>query len=514
MASVGILLFRYYKTGASRFRKGELMNELKRLRMRNEAFGLDLTDPQAIERRGRELVGLTFRDVLSLGIFPPDATEEERSKDYSRKSYKGGVGNLIEERFYGYRANSDSDADFAEAGVELKTTCYDVKRDGDLSAGERLVLSMIPYDRPIAVEYDGSHLRRKAEDIMLVYYERDRLKNNYDQEIKYARLFTPPEEDLAVIREDYRKIAELVRTGRAQNLSESLTSYLGACTKGMTAATSWATQFYPPHDPAKKRAFCFKRQYMDYVLHHYLMGEAEAESVAHGSPDFEETVADIINGHRGQTACELCQLLGIPYTGNKAQWTQISYRLLGARDNRAAEFEKAGVSLRTVRLEEGGGRIKESLSLNTFEFMEIVNQGWDDSDLCDYLSTTRFLFVIFEKHGDNEVLQGCRFWSMPLGDVNGPARECWEHTRDTVRRGVKMTIDDRGRILNDLPGISDGIVHVRPHANRAAYRFADGTEVGDVTRDASELPDGRAMTRQSFWLSAGYVRDVLRSMGI
>ncbi|MEE1273338.1 MAG: hypothetical protein UHI81_02430 [Olegusella sp.] len=55
------------------------MNELKRLRMRNEAFGLDLTDPQAIERRGRELVGLTFRDVLSLGIFPPDATEEERS---------------------------------------------------------------------------------------------------------------------------------------------------------------------------------------------------------------------------------------------------------------------------------------------------------------------------------------------------------------------------------------------------------------------------------------------------
>ena len=92
---------------------------------------IDYSDPKAIESRGKELIGMTFRDVLDLGIYPPDATEEEKSKDYSRKSYKGGVGNLIEERFYGYRANSDSDADFAEAGVELKTTCYDVKRDGD-----------------------------------------------------------------------------------------------------------------------------------------------------------------------------------------------------------------------------------------------------------------------------------------------------------------------------------------------------------------------------------------------
>ncbi len=487
------------------------MDDATRLRIRKETFSIDYADPRAIERRGSELVGLTFRDVLSLGIFPPDATEEERSKDYSRKSYKGGVGNLIEERFYGYRANSDSDADFAEAGVELKTTCYDVKRDGDLSAGERLVLSMIPYDRPIAVEYDGSHLRRKAEDIMLVYYRRDRAIDSYDQVISFAKLFSPPEGDLAVIREDYRKISGLVRAGRADELSESMTSYLGACTKGATAATSWVPQYYAPDRLAKRRAFCFKRQYMDYVLHHYLMGEAEAASVAHGSPDFEETVADIINGRRGETARELCAELGIPYTGNKAQWTQISYRLLGARGNRAAEFEKAGVSLRTVRLEPYGSRNRESLSLNTFEFTDLVGRDWEDSELREYLDGTRFLFVVFEREGNEEVLRGCRFWSMPAADIDGPAKTCWEATRDTVARGVRLVPGPRG-MTNDLPKMSDGIVHVRPHASKAAYRLADGTEVGDVARDASELPDGRAMTRQSFWLSAGYVYGIIKGI--
>ena len=78
-------------------------------------------------------------------------------------------------------------------------------------------------------------------------------------------------------------------------------------------------------------------------------------------------------------------------------------------------------------------------------------------------------------------------------------------------RGVKLVPGTRG-MTNDLPKISDGIVHVRPHASKAAYRLADGTEIGNVERDASELPDGRAMTKQSFWLSAGYVYGIIKEI--
>ena len=78
------------------------------------------------------------------------------------------MGTLIEERYFGYKANSDDRPDFPEAGVELKATCFDVLKDGRKSAGERLVLTMIPYDRPVSLDYDNSHLKTKLSNILLI----------------------------------------------------------------------------------------------------------------------------------------------------------------------------------------------------------------------------------------------------------------------------------------------------------------------------------------------------------
>lgn len=104
---------------------------------------IDFADPASLLEHGKKLEGHTFQDVLDAGIIPEGNANLD---DYSSKAFKGGLGNLIEERWYGYKTNSDSQADFPEAGVELKTTCYDTKSDGSIRAGERLVLSMIQYD--------------------------------------------------------------------------------------------------------------------------------------------------------------------------------------------------------------------------------------------------------------------------------------------------------------------------------------------------------------------------------
>lgn len=65
-------------------------------------------------------------------------------------------------------------------------------------------------------------------------------------------------------------------------------------------------------------------------------------------------------------------------------------------------------------------------------------------------------------------------------------------------------------MTNNLSGMADNpIVHVRPHTSKAAYKFADGTEIGDIARNAYELPDGRWMTRQSFWFNKGYLEHIL-----
>ena len=479
---------------------------------------MEYYDPESgysITVYAERLVGMSFRDVLDLGITPTGVSGEEAGKAYGRRSYKGGMGNLLEERYFGYRANSEDEADFPQAGVELKATCYDRLSGGGISAGERLVLTMIPNDSPVEAELDGSHMWRKCRKILLVYYRRDRSVERYDQRIGYVHLFTPPADDLEVIREDYRTIAALVRSGRAQDLSESLTSYLGACTKGANREKSTQPQrYYAPGVPARRRAWCYKRPYMDYVLHHYVIGAPRAESIGVAGREIADYAERVINAHRGETDASICLSLGIPYTGNKAQWTSIAYRLLGVRDNRADEFEKAGVVVRTVR-EGPSGRIKENVPLPPFRFRDLMAEGdWEDSSLREYVESTSFLFVVFRIREDGAAeLAGCTLWRMPEGDVDGELRRCWEECRQTVARGV-MIERVGNRFQNDLPKESGNqVAHVRPHTQRAAYRLP-GIVVGDPGRDGDELPDGRVMTRQSFWLNHGYIEGVLQERGL
>lgn len=468
--------------------------------------------PQQVYERGKLLEGMTFREVLDLGIVP-----EGVAREYNSRRYKGGMGTLIEERFFGYRANSDREADFAEAGVELKATCIDTRKNGVDAAGERLVLTMIPYDEePPASLYD-SHLWQKCRRLLLVWYRRDKTIDPYDQRIEHVLLFTPPDEDLRVIEADYALITGLIRAGRADQLSESLTIYLGACTKGATRERSMRDQsLYAPGRLARGRAFSLKQSYMNYVLHHYIMGAPEAEHVVTNPRELErrtlvEYVTDRINAHVGESDRDLCRMLGLEYTGNKAQWTTIAYRLLGVRGDRAVEFEKAGIRVRTLRPEPDGKRLVESAPILNIDFMSLATErDWEDSELRDYLSDMRYLFVVFQKEGDRTVLRGCKVWSMPERDLDGPVQECWRRTRDAVCRGVMLSsrVNPNGKVTyaNDLPAKSDCLIaHVRPRAARAAYRLLDGTETGNIRRDAEPLPDGRWMTRQAFWLNSDYL---------
>lgn len=480
---------------------------------------VDFGDESSLLAHAKKLEGHTFREVLDLGIAPDGV-----SREYNDKRYKGGMGTLIEERYYGYRANSDDRPDFAEAGVELKTTCFDVKRDGTPSAGERLVLSMIPFDRPIEDELMKSHLWEKAGRILLIYYRRDREIDGYDQRIEHVALFTPPPEDLAIMEDDYRTIARLIQDGRADELSEGLTRYLGACTKGASLATMQRNQYYAPGVKAKSRAFCFKRNYMDHVLNHYLIGDYDAgdcivkDSNALSEQSFDDYVLALLRPYIGMTDQEICRQLDIPYTGNKAQWVTIVYKILGVSSERAEEFEKAGISVRTVRLQPDGRSVKESLSLDTFSFADLMaEENWEESALYSYFQETRFFFTAFRKGEDGSVFLGARFWSMPVSDMEGPLYECWSETRDRIAKGVELeaTTLSNGKIAvsNNLPKKTENpVAHVRPHAAQAAYRLEDGTEIGCVERDADELPDGRWMTKQSFWLNSSYIYGIVKDL--
>ena len=75
---------------------------------------------------------------------------------------KGSLGQLVEELYFGYGANSRQEADFATAGVELK--CTPLKKSvgtQELLIKERLVCSMINYVEDWNKTFEESHFYQK-----------------------------------------------------------------------------------------------------------------------------------------------------------------------------------------------------------------------------------------------------------------------------------------------------------------------------------------------------------------
>ncbi len=478
----------------------------------------EVDNPSSIEAYAKKLVGKTFMQVIEM-----NRHDEKRGMEiieaYGNRARKGGLGNLLEEEYFGYKANGKSEADFSEAGVELKATPYEKKKNGELKAGERLALGMISYEKPIEMDFYKSHMWEKSKLILLVYYYRNKqLLNNLLYSIDYVKLFTPPQEDLIIIMQDYKIIAEKIRSGRAHELSESDTMYLGACTKGATAEKSTVPQFYAPSIPARKRAFCYKVSYMTYVLNHYIVSDRVLyepivkDANALKNQTFEEYISGMIQQYVGKSDKELCVLFEREYNNNKAQWIDLAYRMLGVKSSKAEEFEKANIVIKAIRLEEDG-EMRESMSFPPFQFKKLVRENFDDSELYTYFDETRLFFVVWQRCGGEYVLKGCQLWNMPNSDLNEIVREGWENIRNIIASGVEFTkkkIKNGVVIQNNLPGKQDNrIIHIRPHAQKSAYKFKDGEIIGNVERDANELPNGEYMTTQSFWINNNYILEQL-----
>ena len=458
----------------------------------------DKTDPSSIEKYAQRLIGKTFRDIVdederkqSRTLCKEDLCESKLSDN---KKNKGNLGQLIEEKFFHYACNSDSRPDFYEAGVELKVAPYKINPNGKIVAKERLILTMIDYFAVVNEEFETSHLWNKSKLILLIYYLYVKeAKSNVDYKINYAKLFTPPEQDIKIIKHDYEVIVEKIRDGRAHELSESDTLYLGAATK---AATSSDRRKQPySNELAKPRAFSFKNSYMTYVLNNYVIsGKSTYEPIIKsGAIDsFEEYVVDKINEFCGYTVLDLCNKFEISFQKKiKNLEAIIAYRILGIKGNHAEEFEKANIVLKTIRIGKNN-KIKESMSFPTFKFTELIHEEWETSTFGTYLEQTRFLFVVYKFNLQNElVLRGCQFWNIPYRDLHVEVHNVWNRTKQVLKEGLKIT-NRNGKNYSNLPGAAENpVCHVRPHAKNA--------------KDTYELPDGRQYPKQCFWLNNTYI---------
>lgn len=492
-------------------------------------FDYDDTNISSIYDYAKKLEGMTFKQVLNEYNKSPQKYYVNKNGNLSMieepqliydekipsKKAKGQLGNIIERFYFGYMPNCLQKADFSKTGVELKQTCIDINKNGDYVAGERLSITNISYKNPIEDDFYKSHVWNKIKLILLLHYLRNKKKNRFDYEIKFVNLFTPPKDDLNIIVNDYLKIINKIKQGKAHEISESDTLYLGACTKGATAKKSIVPQYYGEHIPAKKRNFCFKKQYMNYVLHNYVLRDkVPCESIIkvnhlEVNDIFENQIISLINTHKGQSDEELCDIYGRPYNNNKTQWVDLSYRMLGIKSNYAEEFIKANIVVKAIRLEKNGN-MKESMSIPTINFEKLVKETYEKSDFCSYFEETKFLFVVYKSDGNHYILQGAQLWNMPTSDLYGDAKAGWSAIQNKIKSGVKFII--KGDIVsNDLPKKTDNrIIHIRPHTKKSAFKLHNGYEKGNIKKYGDKLPNGEYMTKQSFWLNNTYIMSQLK----
>lgn len=473
----------------------------------NESF--DRRNPLSIYEFSRFLIGNSLHS-----LFGDTAVMQKRKG-------KGGLGQMVEELFFKYDVNSNREADFQDANVELKCTpLLKSKIDGSFKIKERLVCTMIDYFELVNTRFEDSHLIAKCRLMLLLFYLHTPDTNIYDFEFLFRILWELPEKDLILIKKDYDTIVEKVKNGEAHLISEGDTLYLGACRKGQKGDSP---QEQPYSDiKANKRAFSLKPAYMRYILNH-VTGSGADHYTNYSTPqqiDYElvssselktQSLEDIIlnrfKSYIGLDYLQICNKLGITPYQSKSKYADVAALIASdgksKRLSTSEEFIKSGIIMKTVRL-RANGMPRESMSFKNIDYQEIFdNDEWIDSELYE-LFTNRFLFVVFKPvknssftiHNNSTgkyvtentfVLDKVFFWTMSPDELE-IAKKYWHHIRKNVL--------DNNIHLKAFWNIAEHkLFHVRPKATNKAQMTSN--------------PHGGNAEKYCYWFNADFVKQII-----
>ena len=454
------------------------------------------SDKNSVIEYAKKLKGKSLRQVC-------DPTILEHSY-----SGKGNFGQVLEKFYFGYEPNSTAEADFAQIGMELKSSPLKQLKNNEYRSKERLVLNIINYFNVVNQNFENSDFIKKNASILLIFYLHQAGYDILDLIIKLVDEWSFPSTDLEIIKKDWETITQKIANGKAHELSEGDTFYLGACTKGANASSVRKQPF--SEIPAKQRAYSFKQGYVNHIIAS-IAGETKEvygkliPSVKEAKKQtIEEIVIEKFKPYYGKTIEEILDKTGVELnTSAKSFYANLTKAILGIELNKEIEeFEKAEIQVKTVRLKENN-LPKEDMSFPTFKYEEIVNEDWENSDFKDILEH-KFLFVFFQFENEKLVLRKVKFWNMPYSDLL-EVEKVWTKTQQIVAKGeiVKEIKTDKNgkevRFTNFPSKKFSSISHVRPHATNASDTYP--------LPKKDKLTKEMEYTKHCFWLNNSYVRD-------
>ena len=172
--------------------------------------------------------------------------------------------------------------------------------------------------------------------------------------------------------------------------------------------------------------------------------------------------------------------------------------------NLSEEFRKAGLQLKTIRIEADGG-INEAMSFENINYSEVYDtEDWLDSRLYEIFSG-RFLFAIFRADGgqieyynkkgelvteNSYAFDKAFFWTMPVEDLKC-AEKYWKH--------IRQTILDNHIHPDYFNSPRNKRFHVRPK--------------GKNSRDLAinpNSPDGDKVKKYCYWFNNNYIKEIVK----
>jgi DNA mismatch repair protein MutH len=461
----------------------------------------DVNSASSIIRYAKKLKDTTLRNSCS-----PDI-EQHNYKG------KGNYGQLLEKFYFGYEPNSDSEPDFKEAKLELKSSPLKRLVNGEFRAKERLVLNIINYNTVFNEDFKTSSFWKKNAHLLLVFYLYESDLDLLDYVIKLVDDWKYPSDDLRVIKNDWEIINQKINDGKAHELSEGDTFYLAACTKGSTAEKSYREQPFS-NEQAKQRAYSLKAGYVNHII----ASISQEEDGIYGKIITRPKILDrytieefIINKFRryiGLSVNHLAGLFNIDIKSTAKNFNAVVSKALLKeildidRTKEIEEFNKAEIQVKTIRVEQNN-RIRESISFPSFNYIQLYNEKWIESEM-KALIEKKFLFIFFKNNGNDYVLDKVKFWNMPFSDRN-EMRKVWLRTKKIIHTGeiIKEIVvnnnNDVTKYSNFPKKPENKVGHVRPHALNAADTYP--LPVPEKTTGVEEY------TKHCFWLNWDYVRD-------
>ena len=462
----------------------------------NSSIQYDIKSAKSIFEYSKGLLGKTLRDFVW--------------ENYEPKKGKGSLGQMVENIFFLLETNSNPAADFSEAGMELKCTPLKKSKQDEYLIKERLVCNMINYCEVVKEDFEHSHFYLKCQLMLLLFYLHQSNSDNLDLEFIFSVLWKLPEKDLLIIRHDYEVIIDKIKQGKAHELSEGDTMYLGACRKGQKGESLMKQPNNPDID-APRRAFSLKMAYMRTVLDYVVQSGKNAVSNVAGvqselvsttalrQHSFDDILLSRFNPFMRMSYKIIAKRKKVDISNNpKNKLAMIANAIAASAKcsnvNRSEEFLKAGLTMKTIRM-QANGVIKEAMSFENIDYIEVAEcEDWFDSRLYE-LYSSRFMFVVFKEQNtgkEDYILDDVFFWTMPQEDLDW-AEVYWNHIKDNI---LANHISEKYW----WKGADKKKFHVRPKAQKA--------------NNLAPTPNGGKAKKFCYWFNNDYVREIIDNRNI